>query len=65
MRKLDVRMTKQQLVDSVATASDHSRKDVETVVESLLTEIGKALGSGERVDLHGFGSFVVNDKKAR
>lgn len=31
----------------------------------MLNEIGKALRSGERVDLGGFGSFVVNDKKAR
>lgn len=58
-------MTKQQLVDRIATASEQSRKDIEAVVEAMLAEIGKALRSGERVDLRGFGSFVVNDKKAR
>jgi DNA-binding protein HU-beta len=58
-------MTKQQLIDAAATASARPRAEVETVVESLLTEIGKALRSGERVDLRGFGSFVMKDKKAR
>jgi DNA-binding protein HU-beta len=58
-------MTKQQLIDAVANTSDRSKQEVEAVVESLLGEIGKALRSGERVDLRGFGSFVVKDKAAR
>ncbi|MGI8741762.1 MAG: HU family DNA-binding protein [Bryobacteraceae bacterium] len=58
-------MTKQQLIDSVVAGSGHPRKDTEAIVESVLAELGKALKSGERVDLRGFGSFVVNDKKAR
>jgi len=58
-------MTKQQLIDAVAKASDRSKPDVEAVVDSLLGEIGKALRSGDRVDLRGFGSFVVKDKAAR
>jgi DNA-binding protein HU-beta len=58
-------MTKQQLIDAVASASDRSKQEVEAVVDSLLGEIGKALRAGERVDLRGFGSFVVKDKAAR
>jgi len=58
-------MTKQQLIDRVATATERPRAEVETVIESLLGEIGKVLQSGERVDLRGFGSFTVKDKKAR
>jgi DNA-binding protein HU-beta len=58
-------MTKQQLIDAVANGSDRSKQEVEAVVDSLLGEIGKALRSGERVDLRGFGSFVVKDKAAR
>ncbi len=58
-------MTKQQIIDTVATATDRPRADVETVIDSLLGEIGKVLRSGERVDLRGFGSFSVKDKKAR
>lgn len=58
-------MTKQQLIDAVAGASDRPKPEVEAVVDSLLGEIGKALRSGERVDLRRFGSFVVKDKAAR
>ncbi|MGD1094227.1 MAG: HU family DNA-binding protein [Bryobacteraceae bacterium] len=58
-------MTKQQLIDAVANASDRPKQEVEAVVDSLLGEIGKALRFGERVDLRGFGSFVVKDKAAR
>src|SRR5512147_2262091 len=58
-------MTKQQIVDAVATTTARSKAEIETVVDSLLGEIGKALRSGERVDLRGFGSFTVKDKKAR
>ncbi len=58
-------MTKQQLIDVVAGASDRPKKEVETVVDSVLAEIAKALRSGEKVDLRGFGSFVVKERKAR
>jgi len=44
---------------------DRPKPEVEAVVDSLLGEIGKALRSGERVDLRRFGSFVVKDKAAR
>lgn len=58
-------MTKQQLIDAVSSNSDRPKQEVETVVDSLLGEIGKALQSGERVDLRGFGSFIVKEKAAR
>jgi DNA-binding protein HU-beta len=58
-------MTKPQLIDAVASAIDRPKAEIETVVDSLLGEIGRVLRSGERVDLRGFGSFVVKDKKAR
>jgi DNA-binding protein HU-beta len=58
-------MTKQQLIDAVVITSDRSKQEVEAVVDSLLGEIAKALRSGERVDLLGFGSFTVKDKAAR
>ena len=41
-------MTKPQLIDAVASASDRPRAEVETVVETPLGEIGKVLRSGER-----------------
>lgn len=39
--------------------------DVEAVVDSILGTITEALSSNERVDLRGFGSFVLKDNKER
>ena len=58
-------MTKQQLVDTLAASSERNKKDIGDVVDSLLAEVTKALASGERVDLRGFGSFVPKQTKAR
>src|SRR3954469_3970247 len=58
-------MTKQQLVDTLAASSERNKKEVGDVVDSLLTAVTRALASGERVDLRGFGSFVPKETKAR
>jgi nucleoid DNA-binding protein len=58
-------MTKQQLIETVATKTGHGKAEVESVVDSVLGTIAEKLQSNERIDLRGFGSFVVKDKKAR
>jgi DNA-binding protein HU-beta len=58
-------VTKPQLIDAVANASSRPKQEVEAIIDTLLAEIGKAMQSGERVDLRGFGSFIVKDKAAR
>jgi len=58
-------MTRQQLVDAVSAATEQSKNQVETTLDTLIGEIGKALKAGDRVDLRGFGSFVVKEKSAR
>src|SRR3954451_15584053 len=58
-------MTKQQLVDTLAASSERNKKEIGDVVDALLGEVTKALASGERVDLRGFGSFVPKETKAR
>lgn len=58
-------MTKQQLIEAVATKTGQARREVEAVVDSVFGTIAETLQANERVDLRGFGSFVVKDKKAR
>jgi nucleoid DNA-binding protein len=41
------------------------RSEAEVAVDSVLALIAEALRSNERVDLRGFGSFVVKDRKER
>ena len=60
-----MRMTKQQLIEKVAAATELGKADVEIAVDSVLDMIAESLRSNERVDLRGFGSFVVKDKKER
>src|SRR5216684_1100059 len=58
-------MTKQQMIEAVSTKTGQGKPEVETVVDSVLELIAETLRSNERVDLRGFGSFVVKDKKER
>jgi DNA-binding protein HU-beta len=58
-------MTKQQLVDKVAAKTELGKAEVALAVDSVLDVIAEALRSNERVDLRGFGSFVVKERKER
>jgi len=59
------RMTKQQLVEKVAAKTELGMAEATVAVDSVLHFIGESLRSNERVDLRGFGSFVVKERKAR
>jgi DNA-binding protein HU-beta len=58
-------MTKQQLIEKVAAKTELKKSEVEVAVDSVLDLIAEALRANERVDLRGFGSFVVKERKAR
>jgi len=58
-------MTKQQLIEKVAAKTELKKSEVEVAVESVLALIAEALQASERVDLRGFGSFVVKERKER
>lgn len=58
-------MTKADLVDSVASEAEISKRTASHIVELILREITSALQSGERVALTPFGSFVVRQRRAR
>jgi DNA-binding protein HU-beta len=58
-------MTKQQLIENVAAKTELGKAEVAVAVDSVLDLIVEALRSNERVDLRGFGSFVVKERKER
>jgi DNA-binding protein HU-beta len=58
-------MTKQQLIEKVAAQTELKKSEAEVAVDSVLAMIAEALQANERVDLRGFGSFVVKDRKER
>jgi integration host factor subunit beta len=58
-------MTKADLVDEVAKVTELSRKDAEVIVETLFESIIKALKAGDKLEVRGFGSFRIRERKAR
>lgn len=58
-------MTKTDLIAAVAQETGVNKKDVETVVVSMLDTIMAALKEGDKVALVGFGAFEVRTRAAR
>ena len=58
-------MTKADIVNEVAGMTGLSKVEVEVVVEGIIISISDSLKRGERVDLRGFGSFIVKQRSAR
>ena len=58
-------MTKAHLVDQVAAEAEVTKQDAERMVSSLFAAMSKALQSGDKLEIRGFGSFKVRDRKAR
>lgn len=61
----EVRVNKGELVDAVSESSGQAKKDVETVLNSLLEVVKDAVKTGEKVTIPGFGSWSRTDRKAR
>jgi len=59
-------MTKRELIDEVArTFPRFSRREAEIMVHEVLDAMTEALTRGERIEIRGFGSFVVKCRQAR
>ncbi len=59
-------MTKSDLIERVATRVPHiSKKDTETVVNTIFDSMTEALKTGDRIEIRGFGSFQVKIREAR
>ncbi|MET1138845.1 HU family DNA-binding protein, partial [Bacillus subtilis] len=53
------------LIGAVAEATELTKKDGELVVASTFDVITSALKDGEKVKVHGLGSFEVRERAAR
>jgi DNA-binding protein HU-beta len=58
-------LTKADLIDSLATDFELSKRQTGEIIDALLDEIKTALRAGDKVQLIPFGSFVVRDRKRR
>lgn len=58
-------MNKTELVASVAEKSGLTKKDAEKAVNAVLASVSETLAEGGKVQLVGFGTFEVRERKER
>ncbi len=58
-------MNKAELIAKVTETAGLSKKDAEAAVNAVIDGIGDALSKGDKVQLIGFGTFEVKERKAR
>jgi integration host factor subunit beta len=59
-------MIKSELIQLIAQKNPHLyHRDIELIINTVFDQIIEALGSGDRVELRGFGAFSVKSRQAR
>ena len=58
-------MTKAELVDEVARVVQLTKKQAEMIVNIVFDSIVDSLRSGQKIELRGFGSFRLRNRKSR
>src|SRR5512145_2831866 len=58
-------MTKADLVDEISRAIAATRKDAESIVETVFESIVKALQGDDKVEIRCFGSFRTRKRRGR
>jgi integration host factor subunit beta len=59
-------VTKRDLIEEVAQQYPRfSRRDAEVMVNAVFDSMTDALAKGERIEIRGFGSFIVKQRLAR
>jgi integration host factor subunit beta len=60
----DMTMNKSELVESLAVKKSLTLKWAEEVIDTVFDSMSDALLSGDRIEIRGFGSFVVKEYDA-
>ncbi|MFP2964224.1 integration host factor subunit beta [Myxococcus sp. 1LA] len=59
-------MTRSELIERIVERAPHvPRREVEAIVHAVFEEMAQALVAGRRIELRGFGVFVVRTRRAR
>ena len=58
-------VSKADLVDRVADETQLKKKEVKTVIDVMIDHVTKHLNGGDKVQITGFGTFEVRERKAR
>ncbi len=57
-------MNKSELIDALAAQKGISFKKAEEIINTIFDSMTTALITGERIEIRGFGSFVIKEYKA-
>lgn len=58
-------MTKADLVEEVTKLGDLTRRDSEVIVDTIFDSVIGALRTGDKIEIRGFGSFRIRQRKPR
>ena len=58
-------MTKADLIEEVSRVVEMTRKEAEVIVEAIFDSIVRALRSGDKIEIRGFGSFRTRQRQPR
>ena len=61
----DATMTKADLIEEVVRVTELPRKESEIVVETIFESIISALQVGDKIEIRGFGSFRMRQRRGR
>ncbi len=57
-------MNKAELVEKIAKSTDLRKKDTETIINAFIATVKEELANKGKVQLVGFGTFEVKERKA-
>ena len=58
-------MTKADLIEEVSRVVEMTRKESEVIVEAIFDSVVRALRSGDKIEIRGFGSFRTRQRQPR
>lgn len=58
-------MTKAELVEEVSVETGISKNHTAIIVDGLLDAVSRALSEGKHLEIRGFGTFKVRERRAR
>jgi integration host factor subunit beta len=61
----DSTVTKADLVEEVVKVTEVPRKEAEVIVETIFDSVIKALQTGDKIEIRGFGSFRTRQRRGR
>ena len=60
-----ITMNKAELVDAIASKTNVTKKEADTILNAMTQTIVEVVSSGDKVSLVGFGSFEPRDRQAK